>query len=164
MPRAFLVSPYRPFDINHLGDSGIRARSTTAITAGTAPRPRMIRQPAPSACSGITLKISRAIRKDERIPTVIIHCWMMLSWPRFFEGANSAMYAVAIAESAPTARPISVRERRSISALTVTADRIEPSAKMPASTMSRDLRPKRSVSGPAPSAPTAAPRDAPATR
>ena len=73
------MSPYRPFDISHLGDSGIRARRTTAMIAGTAPSPRMIRQPAPSACSGATLKMNRAIRKDARIPTVIIHCWMMLS-------------------------------------------------------------------------------------
>ncbi len=35
---------------------------------------------------------------------------------------------------------------------------------MAASAISRDLRPKRSVSGPATSAPAAAPSDAPATR
>jgi hypothetical protein len=38
------------------------------------------------------------------------------------------MYAVAIAESAPTASPISVREARSMPAFTVTAERIAPTA------------------------------------
>ncbi len=89
---------------------------------------------------------------------------MMLSWPRRPLGANSAMYAVAIAESAPTASPIRVREAMSISALMVNAESKAPTAYTVASAISSDLRPNLSVSGPAASAPTAAPREAPATR
>ncbi len=58
------------------------------------------------------------------MPTVIIHCCMIISDPRRFCGANSAMYAVAIAESAPTASPMRVRAMSSIAVLTVTADRM----------------------------------------
>ena len=43
------------------------------------------------------------------------------------------------------------------------AETIEPSANNPESTSSRDFRPKRSTSGPAASAPTNEPSDAPAT-
>ena len=59
---------------------------------------------------------------------MIIHCWMMLSCPRRPFGANSAMYAVAMAESAPTASPISVREEMSMKALMVKADSRAPTA------------------------------------
>ena len=65
---------------------------------------------------------------EPRMPTVIIHCWIMLSAPRRFRGANSAMYAVAMAESAPTGRPMSVRALRSMVAFTATADRMAPTA------------------------------------
>jgi hypothetical protein len=44
------------------------------------------------------------------MPTVIIHCCSMVSEPRRSFGAYSAMYAVAMAESAPMATPISVRD------------------------------------------------------
>ena len=62
------------------------------------------------------------------MPTVIIHCWSMVSDPRRFFGAYSAMYAVAMAESAPMASPMSVRDRSSTAVCHVTADRIEPTA------------------------------------
>jgi len=47
------------------------------------------------------------------MPTVIIHCWSMLSAPRLPRDAYSAMYAVAIPESAPMATPIRVLANRS---------------------------------------------------
>jgi len=43
-------------------------------------------------------------------------------------GANSAMYAVAIAESAPIASPMSVRDDNSMKAFTVKADSSAPIA------------------------------------
>jgi hypothetical protein len=59
---------------------------------------------------------------------VIIHCWSMVSDPRRFLGAYSAMYAVAMAESAPMASPISVRAMSSTGASGVTADKMAPTA------------------------------------
>jgi len=69
-----------------------------------------------------------ATTKAARMPTVIIHCCSMLSAPRRLRGAYSAMYAVAIAESAPMARPISVRAMSSTVEFGVTADKIAPRA------------------------------------
>lgn len=62
------------------------------------------------------------------MPTVIIHCCSMLSAPRRFRGAYSAMQAVAMAESAPMASPIRVRAMSSTAAFGVTADKIAPPA------------------------------------
>ena len=62
------------------------------------------------------------------MPTVIIHCCSMVSDPRLLFGAYSAMYAVAMAESAPMARPIRVRANSSTAASGVTADKIAPTA------------------------------------
>ena len=59
---------------------------------------------------------------------MIIHCWIKLSEPRRLRGANSAMYAVAIAESAPIASPMSVRALRSMPAFKAAADRMAPTA------------------------------------
>src|ERR1022692_2725541 len=61
-PKALLVSANRPLSMSHLGDSGIRARSATATSAGTAPRPRMSLQSRPLASCGATLRITRATR------------------------------------------------------------------------------------------------------
>src|ERR1700730_16415000 len=54
IPSALLVSANRLCSISHLGDSGIRARSASPTTAGTAPRPRMSLQSAPLAEVGHT--------------------------------------------------------------------------------------------------------------
>jgi len=62
------------------------------------------------------------------MPTVIIHCCSMVSDPRRFFGAYSAMYAVAMAESAPIASPIRVRATSSTAVCHVTADKMEPTA------------------------------------
>ena len=62
------------------------------------------------------------------MPTVIIHCCSIASAPRRFEGAYSAMYAVAIAESAPMAIPISVRAIMSTLTCQVKADSSAPAA------------------------------------
>ena len=59
---------------------------------------------------------------------MIIHCCSMVSDPRRPFGAYSAMYAVAIAESAPMAIPIIVRAMSSTAASGVTADKIAPAA------------------------------------
>ncbi len=52
----------------------------------------------------------------------------MVSDPRRSFGAYSAMYAVAIAESAPMAIPIIVRATSRTAASGVTADKIAPAA------------------------------------
>ena len=62
------------------------------------------------------------------MPTVIIHCCSIVRDPRRSFGAYSAMYAVAIAESAPMARPISVRAISRTAASGVTADKMAPTA------------------------------------
>jgi len=62
------------------------------------------------------------------MPTVIIHCCSMVSDPRRSFGAYSAMYAVAIAESAPMASPIRVRAISRTAAFGVTADKMAPTA------------------------------------
>ena len=74
------------------------------------------------------MKVTTATMYETRIPTVIIHCCMIISEPRFFWGANSAMYAVAIAESAPTASPMRVRAASKMAALTARADSSAPTA------------------------------------
>ena len=74
------------------------------------------------------MKMMSATMYDTRMPTVIIHCCMIISDPRLSRGANSAMYAVAMAESAPTARPIWVRALSSMVSLTASADRSAPRA------------------------------------
>jgi len=63
-----------------------------------------------------------------RIPTVIIHCRSMASDPRRPLGAYSAMYAVAIAESAPMAKPIRVRAISSTETCQLNADSKAPTA------------------------------------
>jgi hypothetical protein len=114
--------------ISHRGDSGIVVRSPSPSSAGTAPRPRISRQSTVPALPGATRKMTSAMRYATRMPTVIIHCCSMLSEPRRLLGAYSAMYAVAIAESAPMARPMSVRDASRIAASGAIAEPIAPIA------------------------------------
>src|SRR5699024_9803881 len=74
------------------------------------------------------------------MPIVIIHCWMIDSPPRRFFGANSAMYAVAIAESAPIARPMMTRPMIRVVASGASAEIREPIANSAESASSSDLR------------------------
>jgi hypothetical protein len=91
LPSARWVSSYLSCRSSQRGDSGMRARSASPISAGTAPRPRISRQSSVDALSGSSHKMIKATMKAPTMPTVIIHCCSMLRAPRRSRGAYSAM-------------------------------------------------------------------------
>ena len=70
---------------------------------------------------------------------------MMPNFPRCFLGANSAMYAVAIAESAPIATPINVLANINIKTFIVNADKSAPIIYIIISAINRNFLPSLSV-------------------
>ena len=143
---------------------------STNSSEGTAVRPNIQRQPTSTyhdramnsslAPAGRSRTIHQLTNCASRMPMTMVSWLIDTRRPRISAGATSAMYIGERLEASPMATPPSIRQRTKMAKLGARALPSEVTAKRIAHRLSKRLRPNRSLSAPASSAPTRQPNRA----